>query len=70
MSKEETKPTSAWYLIPFFLTWIGGIIMYFALKDQDRGMANNGLIFGILMTIVGVIFWGLLWFGSFVSMYG
>jgi len=51
------RPTRAWYLIPLFLGIIGGIIGYFAVKNDDKEMANNLLIEGIVLTIVVIILW-------------
>jgi hypothetical protein len=53
MAKE--RPTRAWYLIPFFLIILGGIIGYFAVKGDDKKMANNLLLVGILMTIIWTV---------------
>ena len=47
-----TKPTALWYLVPFFFGIIGGIIAYVGTKDEDRGMADSLLIFGIIWTII------------------
>lgn len=46
------QPTKLWYLAPFFFNIIGGLIGYVAVKDEDRDMATNLLIFGIFMTLV------------------
>lgn len=47
-----TKPTALWYLVPFFFGIIGGIIAYVGTKDEDRGMADSLLAFGIIWTII------------------
>jgi len=39
---------TAWWLVPFFFGLIGGIIAYVAVKNDDKGMADNLLIFGFL----------------------
>jgi hypothetical protein len=49
------KPTGLWYLAPFFFGIIGGIIAYVATKDEDKGMADSLLIFGILWTVILII---------------
>jgi hypothetical protein len=47
------KSSKAWYLLPIFVGIIGGLIMYFVLKDQNKKMAKNGLILGIILTVAG-----------------
>jgi uncharacterized membrane protein len=55
--RARQKPTAAWYLVPFFFGILGGIVGYVAVKDDDKGMANNLLIFGIVWTFLWVILW-------------
>jgi len=58
--ERRTKPSAAWYLVPLLLGLLGGIIGYFAVKDQNRDMANSLLNVGIIMTFIDIIFiWGL-----------
>lgn len=47
-----TTPTALWYLVPFFFGIIGGIVGYVGTKDEDQGMADGLLIFGIIWTII------------------
>src|SRR5687768_15225961 len=44
----EKRASAAWYLLPIFLWFIGGLIMFFVLKDEDRGRAKGGLKLGII----------------------
>jgi zinc-ribbon domain len=53
------KPTRAWYLFPIIMGFIGGIIAYFVLRNEDRVLAKNCLIFGIV--------WSVFWFISTIS---
>lgn len=47
----QVKLAVAWYFVPVFLGIIGGVIMYFAVKDNDNKMAKKGPWLGILLTI-------------------
>ena len=38
----------AWYLLPYFLSIIGGAIAYFALKDKDRNLARGCMMVGLV----------------------
>lgn len=46
------KVSDLWYLLPFFLTWLGGLIAYFATKSRDPAKARKMLIFGVVWTIL------------------
>ena len=46
------KPSAAWWLLPIFLSWLGGIIAWVVVKDRDPRMAKNCLILGIILTVV------------------
>ena len=52
---SKGRPTSLWYLVPFFFGILGGIVGYVGVKDDDKEMADNLLIFGIVWTIVLVL---------------
>jgi hypothetical protein len=52
---EPKRPTALWYLIPFFFGIIGGLIGYVAVKDDDRGMADLLLAFGIGWSVILLI---------------
>lgn len=62
------KPTKLWYLIPIFFGIVGGIIGYFAVKDNDQKLANNLLIIGIVMTLIGLFFSFLIFLALFSSL--
>jgi len=51
----KKKPSKVWYLLPIFLTWIGGIIGYFLMKDRDKEFAKRLLIVGVILTVVYII---------------
>jgi len=39
-------------LIPLFFGILGGIVAYIGVKDDDKKMANNLLMFGVVWTII------------------
>ena len=44
-----------WFLLPVTLQFIGGIIAYFALRDDDPAKARNCLLLGAVLTAVGIL---------------
>ncbi|MFH0929200.1 MAG: hypothetical protein V1818_02465 [Candidatus Aenigmatarchaeota archaeon] len=50
--KEKKKPSRAWYLVPLFFGLIGGLVGYLVVKEDNRKMARNLLIIGIVITIL------------------
>ena len=62
------KPSAAWWLLPIFLSWLGGIIAWLGVKDRDPRMAKNCLILGIILTVVPIAI-GIL-FASIASLPG
>ena len=52
--------SAAWWLLPIFFSFIGGIIAWVCVKDTDPRMAKNCLILGIILTVVpfaiGILF--------------
>lgn len=56
------KPSPLWYLLPFLFGLLGGIVAYIGLKDDDEEMANNILIFSVVMTAVLTILWWIMLF--------
>jgi len=59
------KVSDAWYLAPFFLGIIGGLIAWLANKDRDPRKARNFLIFGLVWSVVLMF---LIWF-VFISVF-
>jgi len=51
----QTRKSRWWYLLPIFLSVIGGIIAYLVLKDDDRALAKNCLYLGIILTATGFV---------------
>ena len=44
-----------YYLLPILLGLIGGIIMYFVVKDKNKKMAKNGLMLGLALFALSLI---------------
>ncbi len=50
------KPRSNWwFLLPIFLSVIGGVIAYFVLRHDDPRKAKNCLYLGLVLTIIGIL---------------
>ena len=45
----EKQRSNWWYLLPIFLGIIGGIIAYFALRNDDRKKAKKCLYLGLIL---------------------
>jgi hypothetical protein len=54
-TNQVEKPTALWYMVPFFFGIIGGIVGYIGTKDEDKGMADSLLIFGLLWSFILII---------------
>ena len=69
MSEQQKKRGSAiWYLLPIFFGFVGGMAMFFVLKDEDRQLAKNGVKVGAILTIVLIFVIALLWSVLFASL--
>jgi len=51
----EKQRSNWWYLLPIFLGIIGGIIAYFALRNDDREKAKKCLYLGLILLTVGIL---------------
>ena len=45
-----------WYLLPIFIGIVGGLVTWFALKNDDRKLAKNCLILGIVLDSIEIVF--------------
>ncbi len=50
--QEKVKPSWIWYLLAVIFGILGGMIGYFAVKNEDRKMANKLLLTGFITTFV------------------
>jgi len=57
-SHYTKKPTSSGiWILPILLGFVGGLIMYFIIVNDDKPKAENGLVLGIVLTIItGIIY--------------
>ncbi len=55
MTYPEKTRSNAWFLLPIFFSWIGGLIAYFILRHDDPPKAKNCLYLGIALTVIGLI---------------
>ncbi len=49
------KTSAAWWLLPIFLFWLGGLIGWLAVKNRDKSKAAKLLWTGIVLTILWII---------------
>lgn len=54
-ASRYSEPTKLWYLAPLFLSLVGGLIGYVAVKDEDKGFADNLLVLGFLVFFFNII---------------
>ncbi len=54
--KPEKQRSNWWYLVPIFLGIIGGVVAYFALRNDDRQKAKKCLYLGIILGSIGIFF--------------
>jgi len=53
----EEKISGAWWLMPVFLTWVGGLVAWVVNRDKAPKRAKSMLIWGIVLTFVYAIIW-------------
>jgi uncharacterized membrane-anchored protein len=59
--QQKNRGSRMWYLLPIFFGFVGGMAMFFILKDEDRQLAKNGVKVGAILTIVLVFVIAMLW---------
>ena len=52
----ERKRSNWWYLVPVFLGIPGGIVAYFALRNDDRQKAKKCLYLSLILGAIGIFF--------------
>ncbi|HET9248895.1 MAG TPA: hypothetical protein VFP13_02985 [Actinomycetota bacterium] len=51
----QRRVSGAWWLLPIFMGWLGGLIAWLVNKDVDPGRARSMLITGIAISVILVI---------------
>jgi hypothetical protein len=54
-TQTKAQTSGAWWLLPIFLGWVGGLIGYLVVKESDQSKAKGLLIFGIVWTVFWVV---------------
>lgn len=58
--QPERRPVSGlWWLLPILVGWIGGIIAWASTRDRDPEKARSMLITGIVISVLGLVVFGL-----------
>lgn len=52
----QKQRSNWWYLLAILFSPIGGIIAYFAIKNDDPSKAKNCLIIGFILFGIGLVF--------------
>jgi hypothetical protein len=55
---QPTHP--AWWLLPILMGWMGGLLAWLLLRDQDAGRARAMLVTGFVATVVWVVLYSML----------
>ena len=54
-SIQGGRPSAAWWLLPIFFGWAGGLISWVCIRERDPRMAKNNLILGIVLSVIPLI---------------
>ena len=47
--------SGAWWLLPIFFGWLGGLIAWAVTKARDPKKAKNMLIWGIILSVIAIV---------------
>jgi Na+/proline symporter len=66
MREGVIRETSwAWWLLPIFFNWIGGIGAFFAVKDKNKKKATSLMILGFIIAGAWILFYVVLFILGF-----
>jgi len=51
----SNPPSDAWYIVPLFFGFLGGLISYFIVDNDDHGKAVNLFWFGVIMSVIDAL---------------
>lgn len=51
---QPRQSSAAWYLLPIFLSIVGGVISYLCLRKQDPRRARNTIILGAILFVIPI----------------
>lgn len=69
-SEQREKVSAWWWLLPFFLGIIGGIVGFVVLERRNRRTATWILVFGVVWTVVGTLLIGIIIAGFAFGLFG
>lgn len=53
--EDERKRSWVWFLLPVFLSILGGLIAYYVIRNDNARMAKDCLYIGVAVAIIGVM---------------
>jgi hypothetical protein len=53
--QQRRAVSGAWWLLPIFMGWLGGLIAWLVNRDADPRTARNMLIVGIAISVIGAL---------------
>ena len=48
------KTSGAWWLMPIFMGWLGGLIAWLVVREKDKAKARSLLITGIVISVLWI----------------
>ncbi len=52
---QVRRRSTLWFLLPIIFNVIGGIIAYFAIRDDDPKRAKSCLLLGIILAVIPIL---------------